>query len=63
MRWWLQRTRKMQKRTINDVANAVGISSNAYFMIEHGTRNPKVGTAKKIAEFLGFGWEQFYEDV
>lgn len=45
-----------------EVAAAVGITQQMYWMIENGERRPSVETAKKIAAVLGFDWTLFYPD-
>lgn len=64
MREWLRQIRKQNKLTQNQVAKRAGISGNYYSCIETGERGKPlpVGTAKKIAESLGFNWQRFYED-
>lgn len=49
-------------RTQEDVACEAKLSRPAYTQIELGTRNPSVGTAKKIAKVLGFNWTLFFEE-
>ncbi|MBC8537300.1 helix-turn-helix transcriptional regulator [Feifania hominis] len=60
MRKWLVELRG--NRSQQDVAKASGISQSFYASIEIGTRRPSVEVAKRIANVLGFEWQQFYED-
>lgn len=62
MRIWLKDIRQINGMTLADVASKVGISVNAYFMIEKGERNPKVDTAQKIARVLKFNWTKFFPE-
>lgn len=41
-------------------ADTCGISRTYYLRIEGG-KVPPIGTAKKIAEGMGFDWKLFYE--
>ncbi len=42
------------------VADLLGIAQSTYAGYESGRRNPKVGTAMKIARLLGIGFEKIY---
>jgi transcriptional regulator with XRE-family HTH domain len=55
------RLRETKGLTQKNVAEMCGISRSFYADIEHGTRNPKVSTAKVIGTFLGFDWTLFFE--
>jgi len=61
MRSWLIGLRKKTGNTQKEVADHAGISAPSYCNIEHGKKSPRVATAKKIAEFLGFDWTRFFE--
>lgn len=61
MRYWLGNIRELKGFTQKAVAEKVGISRSFYSDIEQGTRNPKVTTAKRIADVLGFDWTLFFE--
>lgn len=60
-REWLKQIRTDKGWTAAEVARKADISESYYNMIENGTRNAPVHTAKKIAEAMGFGWQQFFE--
>lgn len=62
MRTWLQHFRTSKGLTQLEVANKCGISRSYYADIEGGYRNPKVSTAKDIANELGFDWTVFFEE-
>ena len=59
MRNWLKKARGNRSR--KEVAKNVGISESFYLKIETGERNCSVVVAKKVAKFLGFDWQKFYE--
>ena len=61
-REWLVKIRKGKEMTQAEVAKQSGIVQQSYQQIENGVSTPKVGTAKKIAEVLGFNWMRFYEE-
>ena len=61
MREWLKKIRIDNQLTMKAVAKGAGISECYYNQIENGVRNCPVGTAKKIANVLGFSWEKFFE--
>ena len=63
MRVWLREIRLAKKMTEAEVARAVGISQPSYHRIEVGEQTPQVGTAKKIANVLGFYWGRFWEEL
>lgn len=63
MRVWLREIRQTRKLSEAEVAKAVGISQPSYHRIEAGEQTPQVGTAKKIANFLGFYWGRFWEEM
>ena len=62
MRTWLVSIRKEKGASQKDVADGAAISQPAYCRIEIGKVDPSVGTAKKIADVLGFPWTRFFED-
>lgn len=41
------------KKTIREVADAVGVSESAYIKYERGERNPSDPTKLKLAEYFG----------
>ena len=59
---WLKHIRIDADMKQIEVASKVGISQQAYWLIEHGYRRPSVATAKKIANVLGFNWTLFFPD-
>jgi len=59
---WLIRLREEAGMRQIDVARAVRITKGSYSHYECGRRIPRVDTAKKIAEVLGFDWTRFFED-
>lgn len=59
---WLKHIRIDADMTQIEVASAVGITQQMYWMIENGERRPSVETAKKIAAVLGFDWTMFFPD-
>lgn len=61
MRKWLREIRAEKGFTLKKVASAAGISECYYSQIENGKRNATPPVAKKIAAFLGFSWEKFFE--
>ena len=61
MRHWLIEIRNKNMLTQEQVATSCGISRQYYSLIENGERNVPVKTAKKIAGFLGFDWQKFFE--
>lgn len=61
MRDWLLIIRKKKGMQPKQIAEAAGISPQAYWYIETGARNPSVETAKKIAKVLKFKWTKFFE--
>lgn len=63
MRDWLRNIRLSKGYTEKQVAEAAGIKQAPYHRIETGVVYPRVLTAKKIANFLGFPWTDFYKDV
>ena len=58
----LKEKRLDKKLSQSYVANKVGIARVSYIRIEKDERTPSIGTAKKIANVLGFDWTRFYED-
>lgn len=63
MRTWLKAIRKEKGLSQKEVAMAVDIAQSSYAGIELGKRNPRVETAKKIAELLGFDWTCFFDEA
>lgn len=61
-REWLRELRIKANKTVDNVADAVGITRQYYYYIESGERGIPVATAKKIAEALDFDWTKFYEE-
>lgn len=62
MREWLKKIRRERGLILSEMARRCGISASYYWKIENGKRNVPVGTAKRIAEVLGFDWRCFYEN-
>lgn len=62
MRKWLKELRTQQGLTQEYVASAASIERAYYTMIENGSRDPSVTTAKSISDVLGFNWTIFFED-
>ena len=62
MREWLKKIRIERGLIMSETAKSCGISVSYYWKIENGKRNVPVGTAKRIAEVLGFDWRRFFED-
>ena len=62
-RYWLASARALEGLKQIEVASRVGIAPASYCQIENGLRNPKISTAKKIAEILHFDWLRFYEEM
>ena len=61
MRKWLQKVRKNQGYTQQQIACLAKIERSFYSQIETGKRDPSVTTAKKIAYILKFDWTRFFE--
>ena len=59
---WLKHIRIDADMKQVEVASKVGITQQAYWMIENGYRRPSVATAKQIAAVLGFDWTKFFPD-
>ena len=62
MRTWLKEIREGKGLSMHVVAKGAGIAECYYCQIENGTRNASVKVAKRIAEFLGFSWQKFFEE-
>lgn len=62
MRSWLRSIREIKGMSEKQVADLCEISQPAYHMIEHGSKNPSVATAQRIARVLGFDWTLFYPE-
>lgn len=60
MRQWLIDQRKAKGLTQKDVASLVQISQPSVCDIERGLKTPKISTAKRIADVLGFDWTRFF---
>lgn len=60
MRKWLIELRGCRSQT--EIANLCGISQSFYSLLESGTREPSVTTAKRIASVLSFDWTSFFEE-
>ncbi len=58
----MRKIRVAQGLTLQDIANAAGVSVQSVAYYESGERTPTVPVAKKIANFLGINWTQFFED-
>ena len=61
-REWLKELRVKENKTVDNIADYVGITRQYYYYIESGERGVPVPTAKKIAEALGFDWTLFYKE-
>ena len=59
LRVWL--IKKRSGLTQRQVADMAGISRSYYTEIEKGTKTPKVESAKRLGEALGFDWKLFYD--
>lgn len=62
MRQWLVDAREKKHLSQADIARCAKISQVAYHYIETGKKNPRVSTAKRIAEALDIEWTRFFED-
>lgn len=62
MRHWLIKLRKERGLSQYQLADMVGISRSYYSEIEVGAKTPGGRTAKKLADFLGFDMDVFYEE-
>lgn len=45
-----------------ELGRKLGISRQAVSMIEIGKNTPRVSTAKKLGEILGFDWTELFDD-
>lgn len=45
-----------------ELGRKLGISRQAVSQIETGKNTPKVSTAKKLGEILGFDWTEMFND-
>lgn len=61
-RAWLKQLRKARGITQSAAAWELGISVSLYAKLEEGLHEPKVATAKKLAEKWKFDWTRFYEE-
>ena len=59
MRDWLIEARKARGLSQKDVAKLIGIAQPSYCEIEHGTTNPKLITAIRLGDLLGFDIKLF----
>ncbi|OOV78858.1 helix-turn-helix domain-containing protein [Mammaliicoccus fleurettii] len=57
---WLLDRRKELGMTQQDLANITGLHRSYITMIENGTRNPSVTSAKKIAKAINVEWVIFF---
>lgn len=48
--------------TQEELGRKLGISRQAVSMIEIGKNTPRVSTAKKLGEILGFDWTELFDD-
>ncbi|MCS1351189.1 helix-turn-helix transcriptional regulator [Mechercharimyces sp. CAU 1602] len=62
-RKWLVDIRKSQGYTQQDIADKAGVHRSTYSQYEQGIRNPSITSAKKVANALGFRWENFFEET
>jgi transcriptional regulator with XRE-family HTH domain len=60
----LRKIRIQREKSQEEIAASAGISQQYYSFIESGARGKKlpVITAKKIANALGFDWQDFYRE-
>lgn len=63
MRDWLVDLRRARGLSQKEVAAAVGIAQPSYWEIEHGLTNPKLTTACRLGELLGFDWRMFIKNL
>lgn len=61
-RVWLWQIRHERGVTQTAAARELGISHSSYAKIEEGIADPKVSTAKRIAQAWGFAWTRFFEE-
>lgn len=59
---WLKEKRLEKGLSQEKVAKVCEITQEYYSLLEKGLRQPAVGAAKRIANFLDFEWEEFYND-
>lgn len=52
----IKQARESAGMTMQELAEAVGVSAAAICRYERGIRTPKVAIAKKIAKVLGLPW-------
>lgn len=52
--------RKMNKKTVHEVAEYLEISESFYYKIEQGTRTPTLKLAKKISDLFGVHVEEIF---
>ena len=61
IRTWMKEARKRTGMTQKQLADLIGTRQDVISKIERGTE-PRVRTAKKIAEALKIDWTIFYRD-
>ena len=59
----LKELREKSLLTRNEVAEAIGITTSYYGMLELGVRNPSLSTAAKLAEYFKLPIEQIFLQV
>lgn len=57
----LKQVRHDAGMTQEQLAEASGIKRSTISLIELGTNEPSIPTAKALAKALGFAWHEFYE--
>lgn len=60
---WLVALRKKAGLNQKEAAFRSGIKQPSYCEIEKGKSTPRIYTAKRIAEVLGFDWTLFFEEA
>ena len=58
----MKELRKSKGLTLEDLAKVCGCTRQNISGIERGISNPKVSTAKKLADVLGIDWTIFFEE-
>lgn len=61
-RKWLIEARLNSNKNQKDIALELGVTQQAIFNWENGSRTPNPNLAKKIAKILNFDWTKFYEE-
>lgn len=62
-RQWLIDIRQNRQLYQKDIAAAADVSIMYISLIESGNKTPAPAVAKKIANFLGFSYTLFYDDL